>query len=211
MKIRAFLFFFNHRQLLFLTLRLKQQKGNMNEKFDREEKKLIKNCLAGNAAAQEKLFKKYYALMLGICLRYAKDRDGALEILQEGFIKIFGNLDKFKFEGSFQGWMKRIMVNSAIDKYRKISAEPVSYDIEDHQNLGVKDDVFSNFEKEDLLSCIQELPEGYRTIFNMYVIEGYSHKEIAKELNISEGTSKSQLFKAKQLLKKIVVERFNLK
>jgi RNA polymerase sigma factor (sigma-70 family) len=183
----------------------------MNEKFYREEKKLIKNCLAGNAAAQEKLFKKYYALMLGICLRYAKDRDGALEILQEGFIKIFGNLDKFKFEGSFQGWMKRIMVNSAIDKYRKNSAEPVSYDIEDHQNLGVKDDVFSNFEKEDLLNCIQELPEGYRTIFNMYVIEGFSHKEIAKELNISEGTSKSQLFKAKQLLKKIVVERFNLK
>lgn len=180
-----------------------------DEKFNREEKKLIKECLGGKAVAQEKLFKKYYALMLGICLRYANDRDEALEILQEGFIKIFGKLDKFKFEGSFQGWMKRIMVNAAIDKYRKKSIEPVSYDIEDHHNLGVSEQVFSNFETEDLMKCVQKLPDGYRTIFNLYVLEGYTHKEIAEELNISEGTSKSQLHKAKQFLKKVVSKRFN--
>ncbi|MBT3301816.1 MAG: RNA polymerase sigma factor [Bacteroidetes bacterium] len=181
----------------------------MNEKkLNNEDKKLIEACLKGDSLAQKRLFKKYYNLMFAICLRYTNDQDNAKEILQEGYIKVFNNIAKFKFEGNLSSWIKRIMINTAIDRYRKTVSEPDKIDLENNENISTKADVYASLEKEDLLKCVQKLPNGYRTIFNMYVIEGYSHKDIARELGINEGTSKSQLFKAKQMLQGMVNELF---
>ncbi|MEA3495487.1 MAG: sigma-70 family RNA polymerase sigma factor [Bacteroidota bacterium] len=178
-------------------------------KTKKEDKALIKACLKGKSLAQEKLFKKYYGLMMGICLRYAVDKHEANDILQEGYIKIFKNISKFKFEGSFISWIKRIMINTAIDKYRKNATIPNSFEVNEEIDSKNINDVLSNLEKQDLLKCINSLSIGYRTVFNLYVIEGFSHKEIAEKLQINEGTSKSQLFKAKQKLKIIINKDFS--
>lgn len=180
----------------------------MSEDVNREDRSLIEGCLKGKSFAQEKLFKKYYALMLAICLRYSDNKSEARDILQEGFVKIYGKLHLFKFEGSFIGWMKRIMVNTAIDKYRKNIQTPRSVELNDNLNAAEDESILSKLGHEDLLRIIQKLPKGYRTVFNMYVIEGYSHKEIATKLGISEGTSKSQLFKAKQQLQIFIKELY---
>ena len=178
----------------------------MNELFlDKEDQKLIEECLKGQSLAQEKLFKKFYGIMLGICLRYTNNRNEAKEVLQEGFIKVFNNLHTYKYDGTLPGWMKRIMVNTAIDKYRKRISEPVSYDIPD--TFSADDDVVSTLNKNDLLECINRLPAGYRAVFNLFVIEGYSHREIAEKLGINEGTSKSQLVKAKLHLQYLIAKR----
>jgi RNA polymerase sigma factor (sigma-70 family) len=178
----------------------------MNDLFiDKEDQKLIEECLKGHSIAQEKLFKKFYGIMLGICIRYTNNRNEAKEVLQEGFIKVFNYLHTFKYDGSLSGWMKRIMVNTAIDKYRKRIAEPISFDIPD--NASVEDDIVSTLNKNDLLECVNLLPAGYKAVFNLFVIEGYSHKEIAEKLGINEGTSKSQLVKAKIHLKYLISKR----
>ncbi len=182
----------------------------MNEKRpNSEDRILIEACLKGDSLAQKKLFNKYYALMYAICLRYTNDQDNAKEILQEGFIKVFNSISKFKFEGQLSSWIKRIMVNTAIDKYRKTISNPINLEIENNEPTVSKAEVYANLEKEELLKCIQKLPVGYRTVFNLYVIEGYSHKDIAKELGINEGTSKSQLFKAKQILQEMIKKLFD--
>ena len=130
------------------------------------------------------------------------------QMLYKFLVKIFSKIELFSFEGSFKGWMKRIMVNTAIDKYRKRKNEPYPVEINENLNLTDNEDIISKMNKDDLLKLIQKLPTGYRTVFNMYVIEGYSHKEIAMKLEISEGTSKSQLFKAKQYLQKMIKDLF---
>ena len=173
----------------------------MIEDVNKDDKSLIEGCMKGKSLAQEKLFKKYYGLMLAVCLRYANDKSDAHDILQEGFIKIFSKINLFKFQGSFKGWMKRIMVNTAIDRYRKKTNEPYPVEINENLSLVESEDVISKLNSDDLLMLITKLPVGYRTVFNMYVIEGYSHKDIAKELNISENTSKSQLSRARSSLK----------
>ncbi|HPD65956.1 MAG TPA: RNA polymerase sigma factor [Bacteroidia bacterium] len=180
-----------------------------NEKVNKEEFQLVQQCIKGNHLAQQKLFKKYYSLMLGVCLRYANNREDAKEILQEGFIKIFRHLETFKFEGTLISWMKKIMVNTAIDKYRKKITEPEQISLENTNESDPAEDMLSRLTTEDLLNCINQLPLGYRTIFNLYVIEGYSHKEIGEKLGISEGTSKSQLFKAKQSLQEMIKKMFS--
>ena len=178
----------------------------MNELFlDKEDQKLIEECLKGHSLAQEKLFKKFYGIMLGICLRYTNNRNEAKEVLQEGYIKVFNNLHTFNYEGTLPGWMKKIMVNTAIDKYRKRMAEPVTYDMPDVAN--VEDDIVGTLNKNDLMECINLLPAGYKAVFNLFVIEGFSHKEIADQLGINEGTSKSQLAKAKQCLQYMISKR----
>lgn len=189
---------------------VKKVKSQMdNEKVNKEEYQLIQKCIAGENLAQKKLFNKYYSLMFGVCIRYANDREEAKEILQEGFIKIFRSLETFKFEGTLINWMKKIMVNTAIDKYRKKSNEPVQIPLEDTNNeTDLNEDIYAKLSKEDLLNCISKLPAGYKTIFNLYVIEGYSHKEISEKLGISEGTSKSQLFKAKLSLQEMIRKMF---
>lgn len=163
-----------------------------------DERKLINLCLAGNSIAQKTLYDRFSKKLYGICLRYASDEEEAQDILQDGFVKIFTKLNTFKFEGSFEGWLKRIIVHTAIEAYRKKSETTQIQDFEYESLLSSPDE--KNLEVEELLKLIQELPKGYRIVFNMYAIEGYSHAEIAKKLAISEGTSKSQLSRARAFL-----------
>lgn len=158
----------------------------------------------------------YYGKMLGVCLRYISDRDSAEEVLQEGFIKIFDKLDAFDYKGSFEGWMKRIMANTAIDSIRKHKKDPMLTDNDEDFKLGAadpmidqEDEEFVAIKAEMALDAIQQLSPAYRAVFNLYVVEEYTHKEIAEILGISEGTSKSNLAKAKMNLQKILKERFD--
>ncbi len=160
-----------------------------------DERKIIDLCIAGNALAQKALYDRFSKMLYGICLRYAANEEEAQDILQDGFVKIFTKLDTFKFEGSFEGWLKRIIVHTAIEAYRKKVDTSRIQDFEYESSLSTPDE--KNLEVEELLKIIQDLPKGYRLIFNMYAIEGYTHAEIAKKLSISEGTSKSQLSRAR--------------
>lgn len=177
--------------------------------------KIIEGCLRNDRRAQEELFKLFYGKMLGVCMRYSKDRDTAEEILQEGFIKIFDKLDAFDYKGSFEGWMRRIIANTAIDSIRKSKKNPMLTDQDDDFKLGAIDPMveqedfeFTGIKAELAVQAIQELSPAYQTVFNLYVIEEYTHKEIAEILGISEGTSKSNLSKAKFNLQKILKEKF---
>jgi RNA polymerase sigma-70 factor (ECF subfamily) len=139
--------------------------------------------------------------MLGVCLRYAKDQYEAEDMLQIGFVKVFQKLSEFRGEGSFEGWIRRIMVNSAIEVYRKNQRMLSAVDIEEVFDEPQTTFDMSGLEAKDLLKLIQQLSSGYKLVFNMYVIEGYSHKEIAEQLGITEGASKSQLSRARTILK----------
>lgn len=163
---------------------------------------LVKECVKGNTKAQRLLFDKFSRKMLGVCLRYAKSQEEAEDVLQEGFIKIFTKLSDFSNEGSLEGWIRRIMVNTALDSIRKNTkfVNDVSIDIVDYQ-MGISDYVVENLNAEDLLLLINSMPEGYKVVFNMFAIEGYSHQEIATTLGISENTSKSQFLRAKAYLR----------
>ncbi|MDX9880516.1 MAG: RNA polymerase sigma factor [Prolixibacteraceae bacterium] len=174
------------------------------EDFD----KLIQDCVAGKQQAQARLYHIFSPKMYGVCLRYAKDASEAEDSLQEGFLKVFTNIKSFRNEGSLEGWIRRIMVNVSLEKYRKqhflYPVEDVSlYDREYHSG-----DVISNISANDLLNMIQELPPRYRMVFNLYVMEGMPHQEIAKEMNITEGTSKSNLARARGILQEKVNQRF---
>jgi len=142
--------------------------------------------------------------MYGVCLRYASNADEAEDILQEGFIKVFKKLDSYRAEGSFEGWIRRIFVNTAIEYFRrKTYQQPIT---EQHENTveGRSLSALDSLAERDILKLVQELSPGYRTVFNLYVIEGYTHKEIGDLLHISEGTSKSQLSRAKLALQELV-------
>jgi len=165
---------------------------------------LIKGCIAGRRDAQEVLYRYYSPKMFGICLRYANNYHSGEDILQEGFIKVFNNIDKFRGDGSFEGWIKRIFINTAIEHYRKSTNHTGHAELEKASFKQVSEVAVENLATQDLLKLIQKLSPGYRTIFNMYVIEGYTHREIAEKLSISEGTSKSQLARARNILKKMV-------
>ena len=151
---------------------------------------LIEACLKENPSAQRFLYDKFSSKLYGICLRYSKNDEEAQDILQDSFVKIFTKLHTYQFTGSFEGWLKRITTNTSIEYYRKkIDTEEVD-DIKFNPYLSVDSD--KSLEVEELLKMIQELPEGYRMIFNMYAIDGFTHGEIAEKLGISAGTSKSQ-------------------
>ncbi len=168
------------------------------------ESDLIKGCLAGDRGLQEQLYKKYAAKMYAICLRYCNKPEDAQDILQDGFVKVFKNLDRYRGDGSFEGWVRRIFVNTAIEHYRRqIHLYPVT---EGQENvLETKErSVLDSLNMKDLMNIIQQLSPGYRTVFNLYAVEGYSHKEIADMLGISEGTSKSQLARARGVLQQLV-------
>lgn len=172
------------------------------------DKELIHGCLKGNPIAQRLLYETYSSKLYVICLRYSKNEVEAQDILQDSFVKIFTKLDTYQNNGSFEGWLKRIATNTSIEYYRKkFNLEQVD-DIQFNPYLSIDSD--KSLEVEELLKMIQELPEGYRVIFNMYAIDGYTHKEIADKLNISEGTSKSQLSRARAYLQKKLKEKFDL-
>lgn len=176
------------------------------------DEQLIEGCVKGDRVAQKKLYEKYAGKMMGVCLRYADSQDDATDILQDGFIKVFDKLSSYEQKGSFEGWIRRIVVNTALDHLRKNKHMRFSVDIDEAEYLtpSSNDDGFSRLATEDLLKILQKIPSGYRAVFNMYVIEGYSHKEIADELDISVNTSKSQFSRAKAFLRNIV-EQYDLR
>jgi RNA polymerase sigma-70 factor (ECF subfamily) len=168
------------------------------------ESDLINGCLKGDRRIQEELYRRFSPKMYAVCLRYAGNAEEAQDILQEGFIKVFKKLDSFRSEGSFEGWIRRIFVNTAIEHFRrKRYLMPVT-EKEENTIEGKYLSVLDNLAAADIMALVQELSPGYRTVFNMYVIEGYSHKEIGDILGISEGTSKSQLSRAKVILQDMV-------
>lgn len=168
------------------------------------ESDLINGCLQGNRRMQEELYRRFSPRMYAVCLRYAGNAEEAEDILQEGFIKVFKKLDSFRGDGSFEGWIRRIFVNTAIEHFRrKRYLMPVT-EKEENTIEGKYTSVLDELGAKDILALIQELSPGYRTVFNMYVVEGYTHKEIADMLGISEGTSKSQLSRAKVILQDMV-------
>ena len=174
-------------------------------------KKLIKSCLRGKATSQNDLFMSVYGKMSGLCMRYAENTDEAKDIFQTGMLRVFDNLEKYNFKGSFLGWIRRIIVNNAIDYIRK--KKYIFNEFEDnniYENIDEKyliqqdEDDLPKISAEKIIELVQELSPAYRTVFNLYVIEDYTHKQISEKLNISVGTSKSNLSKAKLKLKKIL-------
>jgi len=166
------------------------------------ESEIIQRCLQNNQQAQRMLYDKYAAKMLGVCVRYISDRTAAEDVMIRGLQKVFSKLGTFKHEGSFEGWIRRIVVNEALTYIRKHKYMYVEKDLETVAHYPDINALNANLEAQDLLAIIEDLPSGYRTIFNLYAIEGYSHKEIAKLLRISESTSKSQLSRARLMLQK---------
>lgn len=171
------------------------------------EQDIIKGCLAQDKNAQKELYKKYAASMFGICLRYCKKRAEAEDVLQEAFVRIFSNLKTYRSEGSFEGWLKRIVVNTALNFYKSNLKRCFDTSIDEMNDSEVPSSQVSDTDisVEDLMKIINSLADGYRIIFNMYAIEGYSHKEIAAMLNINENTSKSQLSRARVILQQKVM------
>jgi len=162
------------------------------------QKSLIKKAITNNREAQKKLFEQHAPKMLGVCRQYVKDIHHAEDLMLQGFLKVFKNLDKFKHAGSFEGWIRKIMVNTCISYLRKKNVLMLSD--EDYVFNDVATVSLENTAVEDIQKLIDVLPEGYKIVFNLFAIEGYKHSEIAEKLKISENTSKSQLFKARKLL-----------
>ena len=194
------------------TLRL----SNETEVENKEQlKAIIDGCLQNDRRSQEQLFKLFYGKMLPVCIRYVSDRDTAQEVLQEGFIKVFEKLGAFDHKGSFEGWIRRIVANTAIDAIRKSKKDPYRTDNDNDFKIGAEDLMVDREEMETLelkaevaMDAVQKLSPAYRAVFNLHVLEEYSHKEIGAILGISEGTSKSNLAKAKMNLQKILSEKF---
>lgn len=174
----------------------------------------IEGCKEGNRRSQEMVYELYFGKMMGICYRYAKNKEEAKDLLQEGFLKVFKNIHKYNKQGSFEGWIKRIIVNNAIDHLRK--GKNTFYLEDSYETLSDVSEVddssdektFFNLKAEDVIDAMQKLSPAYRTVFNLYVMENYTHKEIADFLNISVGTSKSNLAKAKGNLKSILQKEY---
>ncbi len=181
----------------------------MNAFINMSDEEIIKSCISGETRAQRLLFDKYSRRMMGICLRYAAGREEAEDMLQEGWIKVFKNLGSFRFEGSAEGWIKRIMVNTCLDSLRKTKKMFNQVEIEAVQEM-LPVDLGKNtpdiLTEKELLKMIHQLSPGYRTVFNLFAIEGYSHKEIGDMLSITESTSKSQYSRARVQLQKMFQE-----
>ena len=167
---------------------------------------LITDCKAGKREAQSRLYQLYAPTLFGVCLRYSRDRTEAEDTLHEGFVLIFNKIDQFAFKGSFEGWMKKIMVNLSLEKCRTRFKMQSVEDISIYDSQLADADVYADMNAAKLLELIQNLPPQYRLVFNMYAIDGYSHKEISQELGIAEGTSKSNLARARKILQDKVVE-----
>ncbi len=169
---------------------------------------IIKGCVAGKRKAQARLFEIFSEDMFGVCMYYSKDYTEAEDTLHEGFMKVFQNIRQFKSKGSFAGWVRRIMVNTALEKFRKKQQMyALGDEFECHEDIDAGN-VINDLSAQDLVQLIRELSPKYKMVFNLYAIEGYSHKEIARMLEISEGTSKSNLARARYILQKKVKEQY---
>ncbi|MDN3668084.1 RNA polymerase sigma factor [Echinicola jeungdonensis] len=186
---------------------MRNSSNNLEKEAKITDKELVKGCIKGNRKLQEQLYRTYASKMYSICLSYANRREEGMDILQEGFVKVFRQIKTFKFQGSLEGWIRRIIVRTAIDHFRKYKEER---DLSASEFLEVEDgrslSALENMALEDLMGYLQKLPEGARVVFNLYAIEGYNHREIAELINISEGTSKSQYSRAKGLLQSWIME-----
>lgn len=174
-----------------------------NEQLSDQE--LVKRCMANERSYQEQLYRRYADQMYNVCLSYNSDQDEACDILQEGFIKVFRKLEQFKFDSSLKGWIRRIMVNTALDHYRKQKRHEEK--IESYTKIAISPrigNVLDQINAQALIELVNELPTRAAIVLKLYAIEGYNHKEIAQKLAISEGTSKSQLHRARTLLKQLL-------
>jgi RNA polymerase sigma-70 factor, ECF subfamily len=198
---------------------------------DEELHQSVKGCIKGDRTCQQVIFKAFYGKMLTVCMRYTRNKDEAQDMVQDGFIKVFDKVKDFGFNGSFEGWMRRIMVNNAIDSIRK---SKISFELIDNYNYsgssdgddadggydgfaeenegeeGFMEAIFDQVSPEMILEAMESLTPAYRAVFNLYAIENYSHQQIADALGISLGTSKSNYAKAKMNLKKILIKKLNI-
>jgi RNA polymerase sigma-70 factor (ECF subfamily) len=174
-------------------------------------RRLVEGCAEGNSEYQQILYKQLYSKMMGVCYRYADRPEDAKDLFQDGFIKVFQKIERFNFKGSLEGWVRRIMVNNAIDHYRKnknkFAMSETLVEAERIPEVVESESIFEDITSKELLEFVQKLSPVYRTVFNLYVLDDYTHAEIAEELNISEGTSKSNLSKAKINLKKMILSQ----
>ncbi len=175
-----------------------------------DDKDIIKGCLSNKQQAQEALYRKYSSYLFGVSIRYTKDYSAAEDVLHESFIKIFTNISTYKGTGSIKTWMRTIVINTALEKFRKQFQLYFVDNIEDTGEHLVVNELYSEINAKELLKLVSDLPPAYRIVFNLYAIDGYSHKEIANKLNISIGTSKSNLSRARKILQTKVKEQFVL-
>jgi RNA polymerase sigma factor (sigma-70 family) len=171
------------------------------------EKELIRGCISEDRSCQRMLFQNHAGRLMTICRRYTNDTSEAEDILQEAFIRIFDNLDQFRFECPLEGWMRRIVINTAIRHCKKKKIHFKEVDERVMESPSYDAGIYSHLGEEEILRLIQTLPDGYRMVFNLYVIDGYSHEEIGAMMGIHEGTSRSQLAKARRMLQKLIIER----
>lgn len=183
--------------------------GNQEQLFE-----IIEGCMNGDRKSQQKMYEIFYGKMLGVCMRYTKEREDALDVLQDGFVKVFTNIKLFENTGSIEGWIRKIMVNTAIDFYRKnkklltfANSEYVEENAEDIKEDENTEEEYLSISPHEIMEAVQQLTPAYKTVFNMYVMDGYTHKEIAEQLGINEGTSKSNFAKAKMNLKKALAKK----
>jgi RNA polymerase sigma factor (sigma-70 family) len=173
--------------------------------LDREE--LVKGCIKKNLACQRELYEMYAYKLLSVCYRYAKDKMEAEDVLQEGFIKVFEKIDTFNFKGSLEGWIRRIIVNTAINNYRQNLKRYNHLELDQAESITDDFSINRKYDAEELMDMVRSLPEGYKAIFNLYAIDGFSHKEIGEMLGISESTSKSQLSRARKYLQALIKQK----
>ena len=173
---------------------------------DEELHQLIRGCVKQDRKCQKMLYKAFYGFSMGICLRYANNRDEAAEVMNQGFYKVYTHIDRFDMTRPFKAWLGRIMMNVSIDYYRANLKMAYTDDLDKAEHLTDGELVDRNLNYEDLLRMVQQLPQAYRTVFNLFAIDGYSHEEIGDMLNISPGTSKSNLHKARQKLKTMILK-----
>jgi RNA polymerase sigma factor (sigma-70 family) len=180
--------------------------GNQSEIMTEEA--ILQGCLKNNAAAQKALYQKYSAKMLVVCYRYGHSREDAEDMLQEGFIKVFSQIHTFENRGALEGWIRRIVVHTCINHLKKNKRFNESVDLIHANSIQVREDVIpSIIQAKEVVECIRMLPIGYRTVLNLYAIEGFSHKEISCMLDIEESTSRSQYTRAKAMLEDILVRK----
>ncbi|MCH2043214.1 MAG: RNA polymerase sigma factor [Saprospiraceae bacterium] len=187
-----------------LVLNLSKRQKRTDTKQQSKEQAMVEGCLAEERWAQKALYESFYGKMMGVCLRYSNNYEDARDILNEGFIKVFRYLHRYKIGTSLSSWIRRIMINTAIDYYRKA----IRHRTEDLEQAYHKScpsaDALSQYSVKEIMAVIQKLPPSYRAVFNLYAIEGFSHKEVAATLGISESTSRSNLVKARNKLKKLL-------
>lgn len=179
--------------------------------LEKQERDFIAACVARERWAQKQLYETHYAILLGVCQRYSNNHDDAMDILHEGFIKILNNIGKYQPGTSIVAWMRRIIVNTAIDYYRMQSRRrtedlETAYDVQSFEP-----DALSKMTVQEIVSCIQQLSPAYRSVFNLYVVDGFSHREIADMLDITESTSRSNLVKARTKLKEMLAKTMSIR